>query len=122
MKTIKHVAVVAALLAAPLAAFAQAEMAPTETPQDSLTRAQVKQDQIQVQQAGYNNSAGDQASYPREAQAAEARVGAMQTRDGASGYGGVAAGSSASGSPVPMSVQPAHTGVPPGTKPVYFGN
>jgi hypothetical protein len=118
MKSIKHIAVVAALIATPFAAFAQSS---AQSP-DSLSRAQVKQDQIQVEQAGYNNSVGDQASYPREAQAAEARIGAQQVREEATGgYGGVMPGSSASGVP-DQPMQPAHTGGAPGTKSVYFGN
>jgi hypothetical protein len=122
VKTIKHIITAAALLTSPFAAFAQTAQTDM-SPSDSLTRAQVQQDQMQVQQAGYNNAVGDQASYPQEAQAAEARVGAQQVRDGAnSGYGGVMTGSSASGAPAAMGVQPAHTGVTSGTKPVYFGN
>jgi hypothetical protein len=121
MKSIKHVAAVAVLIAAPLApcaAFAQ-----TYTPSnDSLTRAEVKQDQIQVEQAGYNQSVGDQTSYPREAQAAEARIGTQQVRQAEeSGYGGVTQGSSASGASDQTVAQPAHTGEAAGTKPVYFG-
>lgn len=114
MKSIKHIAAIAALVATPLAAFAQSG--------DSLSRAQVKQDQVQVEQAGYNNSVGDQASYPREAQAAEARIGDQQVREASTGgYGGVMPGSSASGVP-DQPMQPAHTGGAPGTKSVYFGN
>jgi hypothetical protein len=102
MKTIKQITAVAALVATPLIAFAQSD--------DSLSRAQVKQDQLQVEQAGYTNSSGDQTSYPREAQAAEARVGAQQVSEEASGgYGGVMPGSSASGAP-DQPMQPAHTG------------
>jgi hypothetical protein len=96
MKSIKHVAV-AALIATPLAAFAQT-YAPSN---DSLTRAQVKQDQIEVEQAGYNHSVADQTSYPREAQAAEARIGDQQVRaaEESSGYGGAVTGMSAAGAP-----------------------
>ncbi|WP_322102662.1 DUF4148 domain-containing protein [Paraburkholderia sp. J41] len=120
MKTIKQIAAVTALIATPLVAFAQTEM-PVNTGNDSLTRAQVKQDQRQVEQAGYNPSVGDQASYPREAQAAEARVGAEQVQQAqGGGYGGVMPGTSASGA-ADMPSQPAHTANAPGVKPVYFG-
>ncbi|MDQ7978443.1 DUF4148 domain-containing protein [Paraburkholderia sp. SARCC-3016] len=119
MKSIKHVAAVAALVATPLAAFAQQTYAPAN---NSLTRAEVRQDLIDVQRAGYNQSVGDQTSYPREAQAAEARIGAQQIRaaEASSGYGGVMPGSSASGgSQQPM--QPANTPSADGEQPVYYG-
>lgn len=118
MNTIKRAVAVAALIAMPVVAFAQTDTAPSG---DSLSRTQVKHDQLNVERAGYNNSIGDQTSYPREAQAAEARVGAQQVRSAESGsYGGVMPGSSASGAPEQIR-QPAHTGGAPGTKPVYFG-
>ena len=111
---IAAVAAVAALVALPLASFAQSS--------DSLSRAQVKQDQLQVEQAGYSIASGDQATYPDKAQAAEARVGAEQVREASSNdYGGVMPGSSASGVP-DQPAQPAHTGSGPGLKPVYFGH
>ncbi|WP_321876852.1 DUF4148 domain-containing protein [Paraburkholderia bannensis] len=136
MKTIKHVAAVAALLAVPLAALAQAQtpiVEPGLAGNDALTRAQVKQDQTRLEHSGYDRSVGDQASYPRQVQAAEARVGREQVREvssgeytpqaapqAGSGYGGVTPGSNASGGPA-RPAQPAHTGAP-GMKPTYFGN
>jgi hypothetical protein len=129
MKSIKHVAAVAALFAVPLAALAQAQtpiVEPGLAGNDALTRAQVKQDQARLEHSGYNASTGDQASYPRQVQAAEARVGHEQVREvtsgeytpqASSGYGGVTSGSDASGGPA----QPAHTGAR-GMKPTYFGN
>ncbi|MBN3855048.1 MULTISPECIES: DUF4148 domain-containing protein [unclassified Paraburkholderia] len=129
MKTLKHVAAVAALFAIPLAALAQAQtpiVEPGLAGNDALTRAQVKQDQMRLEHSGYDTSAREQASYPRETQAAEARVGREQIREvssgeytpqAGSGYGGVMPGSNASGGPA----QPAHTGTP-GMKPTYFGN
>ncbi|WP_321865627.1 DUF4148 domain-containing protein [Paraburkholderia tropica] len=129
MNAIQRTAVVAALFATPIVALAQ-----TAPSSDSLTRAQVQQDQLQMRQAGYDQSVGDQASYPRQVQAAEARIGAQQVSAAstggyggvAGGYGGVAAGSSAWGpNRLPeqssgATVQPAHTGTT-GLKPVYFG-
>lgn len=114
MTTIRKIAAAAALMATPFMAFAQ------YVPGNDLpSRAQVRQEQIQLEQQGYNPSDGDQASYPRDVQAAEARVGAQQVQQAeSSGYGGVAMGSSASGAPV----QPAYTGEATGTKPVYFGH
>ncbi|POR51671.1 uncharacterized protein DUF4148 [Paraburkholderia eburnea] len=129
MKTIKHIAAVAALFAVPLAALAQAQtpiVEPGLAGNDALTRSQVKQDQARLEHSGYDTSTGDQASYPRQVQAAEARVGNEQVREAtsgeytpqaSSGYGGAMPGSDASGGPA----QPAHTGAP-GMKPTYFGN
>lgn len=118
MNTLKRVVVTAALVSIPVVAFAQTETMPSS---DSLSRAQVKQDQRKVERAGYSNDAGDRTSYPRQAQAAEARIGAQQVRQAdSSGYGGVVQSSSASGIPNTI-VQPAHTGGAPGTKGVYFG-
>lgn len=135
MKTIKHVAAIAALFAVPLAALAQAQtpvVEPGLAGNDGLTRAQVKQDQARLEHSGYDTSMGDQASYPRQIQAAEARVGKEQVREvtsgeytpqAGSGYGGVMPGSDASGGPAQSAqpAQPAHTGAP-GMKPTYFGN
>jgi Domain of unknown function (DUF4148) len=93
--------VIASALAAPSFVFAQ-ENAP-------VTRAQVKAELVQLEKAGYTPGAGDNASYPVQLQAAEARVAGQ---DEQSSYGGVAGGSSASGYRAP-----AQTGV--GS--TYFG-
>ncbi|WP_250475692.1 DUF4148 domain-containing protein [Caballeronia sp. GAFFF1] len=93
--------IIAAALAIPAASsFAQSQ---------PVTRAQVKAELIQLERAGYN-PAMDRATYPAQIQAAEAKVAAQ---NGQTSYGGVADGSSASGSP-------AHTGN--SVAPVYFGH
>jgi hypothetical protein len=82
---IKAVAI-AAVIAAPLSAFAQSN--------DTVTRAQVNADLVRVQQAGYSKSRN---AYPADIQAAESRV---QSQDGVaqtSGVGGVTDGSSQGG-------------------------
>jgi hypothetical protein len=84
-------AVVASALALPLAAFAQSDLSAP------LTRAQVQADLQQWEQAGYHPVTNEDASYPRDVQAAEAR---LTARNSTTGYGGVMSGSSASGSPV----------------------
>ncbi|MGF6768475.1 hypothetical protein P3T18_000945 [Paraburkholderia sp. GAS199] len=118
MKLRTHLVAIAALAAMPLAALAQSNM-PQQN--DSLSRAQVKSDQRNVEQAGYNNSVGDQTSYPREAQAAEARVGSQQVRQTENGdYGGVATDTSSSGISR-SSPSRAHNGDASGAKSVYFG-
>ncbi|GAB5094691.1 DUF4148 domain-containing protein [Caballeronia sp. LP006] len=81
MKLLARIAIVT-LAAAPLAAFAQSE---------GLTRAQVRQDLVKVEQAGYNPSERD-AFYPNDIQAAEQKVSNPS-------YGASSEGSSASGQP-----------------------
>ncbi|WP_244817089.1 DUF4148 domain-containing protein [Caballeronia sp. Lep1P3] len=79
MKLVMRIAV-AALIASPLAAFAQ----------QGLTRDQVKQDLKQVEAAGYNPSERD-AFYPNNIQAAEDKVQSGRA------YGSSSDGASASG-------------------------
>ncbi|KVP85975.1 hypothetical protein WJ95_00925 [Burkholderia ubonensis] len=52
--------------------FAQSASAP-------LTRAQVRADLIRLERAGYNPSASDDANYPADIQAAEAKAAAQDT-------------------------------------------
>jgi hypothetical protein len=84
--------IVAALVAAPVVSFAQTQS------QQPLTRAEVRAELVQLQKAGYNPSS-DNTQYPQNIEAAEARINAGHD---AAAYGGVANGSSASGSHVPM--------------------
>ncbi|TDG07130.1 DUF4148 domain-containing protein [Paraburkholderia guartelaensis] len=86
MKLIKSL-VVAAIVAVPVVSFAQSS--------EPLTRAQVRAELVQLEKAGYNPTA-DYTNYPQQIQAAEARVSA-QNGVPASGFGGVAEGSSAAG-------------------------
>ena len=102
MKSLVQAVVIAAAFAAPVAAFAQSN-AP-------VTRAQVKAELIQFEQAGGRVNSSNDPYYPEDAQAAQARVNAQNGNN--EGYGGVQAGSSASGAPVQ----------PNGAKPLYFGN
>jgi hypothetical protein len=81
--------IVAAALAIPaVSSFAQSSQAP-------VTRAQVKSELVQLENAGYNPGSDDHTTYPAQIQAAEAKVAAQ---NGQSGYGGVADGTLASGS------------------------
>ncbi|WP_233852460.1 DUF4148 domain-containing protein [Paraburkholderia sp. HD33-4] len=84
--------IVAALVAVPVVSFAQSQ------PQQALTRAEVRAEVVQLQKAGYS-PASDNAQYPQNIEAAEARV---SGGNDVTGYGGVANGGSASGSHVPM--------------------
>jgi len=86
MKSLIQAVVVAAALAAPVAVFAQAN-AP-------VTRAQVRAELVQLEKAGYNQAARNDATYPAEIQAAEAKVAAQKNT---TGVGGVVSGSSDAG-------------------------
>jgi len=118
MKTILSFMLAFSAFAAPALSFAQSDPAP-------VTRAQVRAELIQLEQAGYNVSAGEDAYYPAAIQAAEAKVAAgSDARQAASAVGGVASGgSSESGARmqatrfmVPTCVGPASYCAP------YFGN
>lgn len=76
-------------IATPAISFAQ----PTGGP---ITRAQVREELVQLEHAGYKPS---KVHYPADIQAAEARVSAQDIRKGNaySGYGGMAGGVSQSG-------------------------
>jgi hypothetical protein len=89
MKSLIQAVVVAAALAAPVAVFAQSSQ--------PVTRAQVRAELIQLEKAGYDPSARNDATYPAEIQAAEAKVAAQN--GATSGYGGEVKGSSESGHP-----------------------
>ncbi|WP_423922708.1 DUF4148 domain-containing protein [Caballeronia sp.] len=108
-----HSLIVAAVLAIPAASsFAQASAASN----GPVTRAQVRAELVQLEQAGYRPGSGDDTSYPVQLQAAEARVAAQN--GATAGYGGVADGSSASGSSAVRSFGSDHAG----TKSIYFGH
>ena len=111
-------AIVLGTLAAPALSFAQSNAAP-------ITRAQVRAELVQLEQAGYNISAGEDANYPASLQAAEARVAAgANMQETASAMGGVAAGgSSESGAPMRKPRVAASTCVGPASYcTLYFGN
>ncbi|TDG09830.1 DUF4148 domain-containing protein [Paraburkholderia guartelaensis] len=101
MKYLVQTVVVLTVTAAPVLSFAQSN--------GPVTTEQVRAELIQLEQAGYHVGDGDNANYPADIQAAEARVAAQ---NGGSGYGGMVSGSSASGAPMATT---------PGLKPVYFG-
>lgn len=92
MKTLAIIAVTGAL-ASPALTFAQ-------TSNEPVTRAQVRSELIQLEQAGYDPALSDNAHYPAGIQAAEAKVSAQNDAQLAAGaMGGVPAGSTASGAP-----------------------
>jgi hypothetical protein len=112
--------VVAALVAVPALSFAQSSV--QNAP---VTRAEVKAELVQLQQAGYN-PASDNTQYPANLQAALARVSAANGETAsasASSYGGVTQGVSAAGSRAPRVQLNAPVNGPdadvPGLGPIY---
>lgn len=83
MKSFTKMVVIATIIAAPVASFAQSS-------QSSVTRAQVRAELAQLENAGY--SPQDWVHYPENIQAAHAKVaGETATAQSAvSGYGGAA--------------------------------
>jgi hypothetical protein len=66
-----------ALLALTLSAVVSSTSTFAQSASVPLTRAQVRADLIRLEQAGYNPSANDDATYPTDIQAAEAKVAAQ---------------------------------------------
>lgn len=113
-RTLIQAALVAAMAAAPALAFAQADA--NNAPK---TRAEVRAELIQLEQAGYNPATSDDTTYPRDIQAAEARVSQQEGTAQAqapvadtTGYGPATTGTMQSGQPA--HVRPADS--------IYFGN
>lgn len=92
MNAIAKFVVSLVVVAAPTFVFAQSQNAP-------LTRAQVKAELVQLEQAGYSPAMGEQADYPADIQAAEAKVAAQKNANATNeAYGGTSAGGASSGS------------------------
>ena len=89
MKSFVQAVVLAAVLAAPIASFAQSN--------PPVTRAQVRAELAQLEKAGYNPARGSDPYYPADLQATEARVAAQN--GATSSFGGMVSGSSASAGP-----------------------
>ncbi|MEW9586678.1 DUF4148 domain-containing protein [Paraburkholderia sp. DGU8] len=66
-----------ALLALTLSAVVSSTSTFAQSASAHLTRAQVRADLIRLEQAGYNPPANDDATYPTDIQAAEAKVAAQ---------------------------------------------
>jgi DNA invertase Pin-like site-specific DNA recombinase len=94
MKTSIVLLCAAVIVAWPLGSFAQAER--------SLTREEVLQDLIRVEQAGYRPGWGDNTNYPGNILAAEARIAQQQAEAARNGYGVPASGAAQAGSPAPV--------------------
>ncbi|RDJ98216.1 DUF4148 domain-containing protein [Paraburkholderia lacunae] len=105
MKSLIQAVVVAAALAAPVAVFAQSNQ--------PVTRAQVRAELVQLENAGYKPGLAS-PYYPADIQAAQAKVTAQN--GSASAVGGVVSGSSASGAHAYKTEAEAK-----GPQSVYFG-
>jgi len=92
MKSLIQAVAIAAVLAAPVASFAQSNQ--------PVTRAQVRAELVQLEKAGYSPAHGRDPYYPSDIQAAQARVtaeqGTAQAAD-TSGYGAGSNGASQAG-------------------------
>jgi hypothetical protein len=91
MKSLIKAVAIAAVLAAPVVSFAQSNQ--------PVTRAEVRNQLVQLEKAGYNPSNSNDTQYPANIQAAEAKVAAANGSVANSGVGGVADGSSQAGQP-----------------------
>ncbi|ANB76175.1 DUF4148 domain-containing protein [Paraburkholderia phytofirmans] len=109
MKRILIASLLTATMALPVAAFAQS----------GVTRAQVRAELLELQQAGYRGTTSD-ATYPSELLAAQQRVAARdasRTSDAAnSSFGPATSGSSSSGG------RAAPAQEIPGLHSIYFGS
>ncbi|WP_321962791.1 DUF4148 domain-containing protein [Paraburkholderia sp. J7] len=99
MKKLTLLALALCALVSSTETFAQSASVP-------LTRAQVRADLIRLEQAGYNPSAGDDANYPDDIQAAQAKAAAQdaerqaaepQQQNSDSGMGAAMTGTSDAG-------------------------
>lgn len=111
-RTIIQSAVAAAAMAMSFAAFAQS----VDTNNAPKTRAEVRQELIQIEAAGYNPAKSNDSTYPMDIQAAEARVAAQKGMNqgpgpDSTGYGPATNGTTQSGA---QTVRPADS--------TYFGN
>jgi len=101
MKSLVYAALAAAALSAPVLSFAQSNDQP-------LTRQQVQQEIVQLEQAGFNPANASTVDFPTNIQTA----GTGSTGQD-SGYGPAGNGSSQAGHPLTSNS---------GMKPVFFGN
>ncbi|ABE33239.1 hypothetical protein DR64_5089 [Paraburkholderia xenovorans LB400] len=114
-KALVYLVLAASALSAPVFAFAQSN--------GPVTRAEVRSDLVKLEQAGYNPAQGNDANYPTDIQAAEAKVAAQTSQQLATqGYGGVTQnGSSSSGGPARVAMHSTCVGPVSFCTP-YFGS
>jgi opacity protein-like surface antigen len=101
MKSLIKAVAVAAVLAIPAVSFAQSNQ--------PVTRAQVRAELVQLEQAGYNPSDSSDAHYPAAILAAEARVASRNDAAQNDGYGGATTGSSQAGNRAQVTLNPSYS-------------
>lgn len=108
MKSLVQAVVIAAVLAAPVASFAQSNQ--------PVTRAQVRAELVQLEKAGYQPGTSN-PYYPADIQAAQAKIAAQNggAQPAATGFGGAVSGSSQAG-------QASLAAPVRGPQSIYFGN
>ena len=94
MKTLGKLLAIALIVAAPVVSSAQEN--------NSKSRAQVRAELVQLEQAGWRPFTGPDVRYPEDIQAAEKKVNGASS---ATGFGGVPDGTTASGRPAITSDQ-----------------
>jgi hypothetical protein len=94
MKTQFYALAAAMLLAAPISSFAQGQAA--------FTRAQVRDQLVELERAGYN-PVSTRLDYPQNLAAAQAKVAAQNGTAELSGYGTASTGCSQAGAPTERS-------------------
>ncbi|RQS61524.1 DUF4148 domain-containing protein [Burkholderia sp. Bp8963] len=95
-------AAAAVLLATPAVSFAQSS-------KSTVTRAQVRQELLDLESVGYNTSSGDGGNYPEDILAAQDRLAAKRLADSqraAAAYGSAGAPGTHSGAPAVAAVKP----------------
>lgn len=105
MKSLIYTVITVSVIGAPVASFAQSN--------GPITRAQVREELLQLEQAGYRVPVGNNPHYPEDIQAAQARVTEKnaQAQADMSGYGSALQSTSESGAPASMD----------NTKSLFFG-
>ncbi|MDN7458552.1 DUF4148 domain-containing protein [Burkholderia cenocepacia] len=92
MKTMKHAACAFVLIGAAFAAHAQAA--------STLTRAQVRQELVELQAAGYRTSLASGPDFPENMQAVMQRAAQARSEGHAAGYGSDGRSHTESGKPM----------------------
>ena len=111
MKSLIKAVALAAVLAASVVSFAQANQ--------PVTRAQVRAELVQLEKAGYNPATANDSTYPADIQAAESRVQAQNPQVAQAPVADTGYGPSTNGSSQASVAKASPSNTP---RSVYFGN
>jgi hypothetical protein len=111
-----------ALLTLTLSALVSSSLTFAQSASVPLTRAQVRADLIRLEQAGYNPAAEDDATYPADIQAAEARVAAQNAAQSAAQIDQQRAVESVGGTQQHGSSEAGKPSAQIPARPIYFGH